>query len=149
MRTWILLLTFVACSGSGAKSTTPAPELGAGPPGSQVATSAPAPKGCPPDLDHRPAGHCAIGTQCGYAEGECYCDGRHGGTDEGDRDVSQWVCGRTRNRTDGCPDDLAAGGTCTGQPEHCKSVEGAFCGPMFRCVQGRWDRPFDTCRTLP
>ncbi|MEO6774826.1 MAG: hypothetical protein ABI467_17760 [Kofleriaceae bacterium] len=110
----------------------------------------PVPTGCPASLATSSGGPCVLGTRCPFRGGNCFCDGYHGGIPpKQDVDYSHWVCGRRTGRTDGCPDHLAAGVRCKQEDQLCHPQEGMFCGPTFRCHQGRWAAGIDNCGTIP
>jgi hypothetical protein len=67
----------------------------------------------------------------------CFCTGHAGGDDPGPGvDETHWECGKQRHRSDGCPDDVAAGTPCTGD-RVCSEVED-MCYAPHRCVAGTW-----------
>lgn len=110
------------------------------------------PAACPEVMSlERHEGHCALGTHCEYPEGFCMCDGYHGGIEPlPDRDYSHWVCARTKNREDGCPDDLGAGIACSEIGKQCLIGEGLWCGPTYLCdVDSVWKDGPDTCAMIP
>jgi hypothetical protein len=80
----------------------------------------------------------------------CYCDGYHGGIPpQKGVDYSHWECGKVKHRTDGCPDNIAEGQTCTGTPGGCNALEGTSCGQFFECKAGHWDGHRNTCYEIP
>jgi hypothetical protein len=137
-RAW-LALVLVACGSSTPRDVAGKPNR-----------STPATPGtCPPSVVAQ-TGHCTEGDHCTTPEGVCDCAGYQGGIPPQEGvDYSHWQCGRTKHRTDGCPDRLVDGESCSGTPANCPAVQGTFCGQLFVCKNGVWDGARDTCAEIP
>jgi len=106
--------------------------------------------GCPATVTSPSGGNCKLGTDCPYKDGRCFCDGYHGGIPpEKNVDYSHWVCGKTKGRQDGCPDQIRAGAACRTAGQFCHPQEGMFCGPQFECANGHWEARVNNCVTIP
>jgi hypothetical protein len=98
---------------------------------------------CPAAFTASPPGHCTIGVQCGYDEGNCVCAGYCGGAaPPPDTDFSHWRC--TPKRTDGCPDTVPmAGSACATPGKTCQYDD--CCAAMVTCTGGKWSDPQLSC----
>jgi hypothetical protein len=106
--------------------------------------------GCPASLEAAKGGPCALSTRCTYGATLCICDGYHGGIPPRPGvDYSHWSCGRTKKRSDGCPDNLRHGLACATEGKRCVAQEGVFCGPTFECRAKKWIASVNSCSTLP
>ena len=163
----VLLFVLAACSGKSPTPTTPPPPNAT--PGDRidagridagiVATPidaaiavrpAPVITGCPTSVTSPAKGSCELGKQCPFSNGNCFCDGYHGGIPpRAGVDYSHWVCGKTIGRKDGCPDDLKVGAACKQAGKMCHPQEGMWCGPEITCTNGTWTAGIDDCSTIP
>ena len=116
----------------------------------EAAPNPPTAAGCPATLEGAKGGPCVLSTRCTYGATLCICDGYHGGIPPRPGvDYSHWSCGRTKKRSDGCPDNLRHGLACATEGKRCVAQEGVFCGPTFECHAKKWIASVNTCSTLP
>src|SRR5690606_9111075 len=134
-----------------ADAATPAADAAVVQARSAADAAPPQPTPCPSSLDQRrAAGPCTLGDRCQVPDGVCFCDGYHGGIPPRPGVAyTHWTCGRQRNRTDGCPDNVRAGARCRKNGQRCAQLEGLYCGLVLECRGRRWVPTQNTCSNIP